>query len=176
VETLLVAALVLVALVVVAATVVAVALFAWVRHLWREFRRTRTFSQVARGAALVRPLVTYRGLLRQAPPGTADLTFRLQRKALTLESIEDQLGPEQRFRVEETTRRYLPDTMNAYPVAMLSKDTGRRREASRMLVEQLTVLEANLDTIASGAGENAIAALEANGLFLHQVSSKLGNG
>lgn len=164
----------LVILFVVAGAGVAVVLLAWFRHLWRELRRTPMFGgQIARGASLARPMVMYRDVLSRAPLNATNLTLRIQRKALALESIKDELGSEQRFRVEETTRRYLPDTMDAFRKALVANDAQQRTEATRLLEEQLSQLDANLDGIAAGAGESALAALKANGHFLDEVSSQL---
>jgi hypothetical protein len=144
--------------------------FAWLRQLWRELRRTPTFSQIARRAAVAKPMLTYRDALRRAPGLATDLTLRLNRKALALEVISNKLGSEQRFRVEETTRRYLPDTLNAFQMALVGADAERRDRASKMLVEQLAQLESSLDSIAAGAGEDGIAALQANGAFIEEIS------
>ena len=173
VETLLIAGLVLVVLVVLAVVAAGVALVVWLRHLWRRARRSRAVARVVREVALARPLVVYRDVLRLAPPGATDLTIKVQRKALTLEAVGDQLEPQQRFRVEETTRRYLPDTMDAYRMAVMDGDPARRRDASRMLVQQLSELDGNLDSIAAAAGDSALAALRANGLFLGEVSRRV---
>lgn len=145
--------------------------FAWARQMWREVRRTPTFGQVSRGMAMARPVLAYRDVLRRAPALATELTVRIQRKAIALEAIGAQLGAEPRFRVGETTKRYLPDTMEAYRVAAVGQGTEQREEASRLLVEQLTQIDRNLDRIASGAGEAGISALRANGIFLDQISS-----
>lgn len=144
---------------------------AWLRQLWAEFRRTPTVSSLTRGARAARPVVAYRDVLRHAPPDTATRTLRIQRKALALEGIEAQLDSQDRFRVRETTRRYLPDTMQAFRVATMGEGGDRRREAARMLGEQLGQIESTLDRIASGAGENGLAILETNGRFLGEISS-----
>jgi hypothetical protein len=151
---------------------IAVLLVAWLRQLWGEFRRTPTVSTLTRGARAARPVVAYRDVLRQAPAETATRTLRIQRKALALEGIEGQLDSQDRFRVRETTRRYLPDTMQAFRLATMGEGGDRRREASRMLSEQLAQIETTLDRIASGAGENGLAILETNGRFLDQISSE----
>jgi hypothetical protein len=171
VETLLLAGLVALLLVLAIGTGVVLLLFVWLRQLWRELRRTPSFSRMASRAAVARPMLTYRDVLRRAPPAALELTSRLQRKALALESIRDQLGSEQRFRVAETTRRYLPDTMNAFRLALAGADDGRQGEASALLVKQLSDLEAGLDGIAAGAGEKGLLALRANGVFLDQLTS-----
>ena len=144
---------------------------AWLRQLWAEFRSTPTVSSLTRGARAARPVVAYRDVLRQAPADTATRTLRIQRKALALEDIEAQLDSQDRFRVRETTRRYLPDTMQAFRMASMGEGGDRRREAARMLNEQLGQLESALDRIATGAGENGLAILETNGRFLDEISS-----
>jgi hypothetical protein len=150
---------------------VAVLIVAWLRQLWGEFRRTPTISSLARGAQAARPVVAYRDVLRQAPADTAPRTLRIQRKALALEHIEGQLDSQDRFRVRETTRRYLPDTMQAFRLATMGDGGDRRQEAARMLSEQLGQIETTLDRIAGSAGENGLAILETNGRFLDEISS-----
>ena len=118
-------------------------------------------------------MLAYRDVLSRAPIDATNLTLRIQRKAMALESVKEELGTEQRFRVEETTRRYLPDTMNAYRKAVAASEAGQRAEASRMLIEQLSRLDANLDGIAAGAGESALAAMKANGHFLDELSAEV---
>jgi len=76
------------------------------------------------------PLDRYRDLLGQAHPEAVAQTARILGKARALERVKDQLGPDDRFHVEETTRRYLPDTMNAYRLATAAAD-GEQREARR---------------------------------------------
>ena len=165
--------IVILVLLLVAAGVVGVLLFAWLRHIWRDLRRTPTFSQVARGARMARPLLAYSDVLRLAPSAAAPLTFRIQRKALALATIREQLGSEERFRLDETTGRYLPDTMNAFRMAVATREPARRGEASQLLIDQLSRLDSNLDRIATSAGESGIAALKANGLFLDEISAGL---
>jgi hypothetical protein len=173
VGTLFVIGIIVAILFVLAGTGVAVLLFAWFRHLWRDLRRTPVFgAQVARGANLARPVLAYRDVLSRAPIDATNLTLRIQRKAMALESVKEELGAEQRFRVEETTRRYLPDTMNAYRKTLAASD-AQHTEASRLLVEQLSQLDANLDGIAAGASESALAALKANGHFLDELSAEV---
>jgi hypothetical protein len=150
---------------------IAVLFVAWLRQLWGEFRRTPTVSSLARGARAARPMVAYRDVLRLAPADTATRTLRIQRKAIALEGIEGQLDSQDRFRVRETTRRYLPDTMQAFRLATMGDGGDRRREAARMLNEQLGQIESTLDRIASGAGDNGLAILETNGRFLDEISS-----
>jgi hypothetical protein len=151
---------------------IAVLFVAWLRQLWGEFRRTPTVSSLARGARAARPVVAYRDVLRHAPADTATRTLRIQRKALALEGIEAQLDSQDRFRVRETTRRYLPDTMQAFRMATMGEGADRRRDAARMLNEQLGQIESQLDRIATGAGENGLAILETNGRFLDEISSE----
>ena len=151
---------------------IAVLFVAWLRQLWGEFRRTPTVSSLARGARAARPVVAYRDVLRHAPADTATRTLRIQRKALALEGIEAQLDSQDRFRVRETTRRYLPDTMQAFRMATMGEGADRRRDAARMLNEQLGQIESQLDRIATGAGENGLAILETNGRFLDEISSQ----
>lgn len=150
---------------------IAVLFVAWLRQLWGEFRRTPTVSSLTRGARAARPVVAYRDVLRHAPADTATRTLRIQRKALALEGIEAQLDSQDRFRVRETTRRYLPDTMQAFRMATMGEGADRRRDAGRMLNEQLGRIESQLDRIATGAGENGLAILETNGRFLDEIST-----
>jgi len=140
------------------------------RRLVRRLRGSPTYSRVARAATLARPMVAYRDALRRAPARATQLTYRVQRKALALETISRHLGTEQRFRVAETTRRYLPDTLEAYRLVVAGSDGRPPQEASRLLVGQLSQLEASLDGIAVGAGETGLEALRANGLFLGAIS------
>lgn len=165
----LVAALVLFVLLGGAITWVVVA---WIRHMWNELRRTPTFGQVSRGVGMARPILAYRDALRRAPARATELVVAIQRKATALEGIKEQLGPEPRFRVAETTRRYLPDTMEAYRIAIVGQGRDQRLEASRLLLEQLTQIDRNLDRIATGAGETGIAALRANGAFLGEIAAR----
>ncbi|MBO0683514.1 MAG: hypothetical protein J2P45_10190 [Candidatus Dormibacteraeota bacterium] len=150
------------------------ALFFSLRHLARRFRRaaagTWVGTRVGRMARLAGPMVVHRETLRLAPPRATELTFRIQRKVLALQTIAAQLPPESRFRVGETSRRYLPDTLNAYRLASASRDRRQRTEASGLLVGQLSELEAMLDRIAGGTGEAGLAALKANGAFLNVIS------
>jgi hypothetical protein len=173
VEAVLVAGIVIVVLLLVAAGVVGFLLFAWLRHVWRDLRGTPTFSQVARGARMARPLLAYRDVLRLAPSAAAPLTFRIQRKAMALATIRDQLGAEERFRLDETTGRYLPDTMNAFRMAVTTREPAGRGEASQLLMDQLSQLDSNLDRIAGSAGETGMAALRANGVFLGEISADM---
>ena len=145
-------------------------LTAWLRSLWHEFRSTPVVSELSRSANLAKPLVAYRDSLRLAPPEATTRTMRIQRKALALERISDRLGDEERFRVGETTRRYLPDTMQAYRLAVTGADAGSRREASKLLIEQLARIEEGVDEAASTAGEQGMRVLEANGRFLAEIS------
>jgi hypothetical protein len=145
------------------------AIFAFVRHLWREVRRTPTFGQVSRGVSMARPVIAYREALRRAPSEATELVVRIQRKAMALDAVKEHLGPEPRFRVGETTARYLPDTMQAYRVASVGQGRQQRLEASRLLLQQLAQMDRNLDRIASGAGETGIQALRANGAFLGEI-------
>lgn len=148
----------------------AIALFvAWLRGLWQEFRRTPVVNDLSRRANLAKPLLAYRETLRLAPPEATSRTMRIQRKAIALERISDQLGDEERFRVEETTRRYLPDTMHAYQLAVTGADLPGRREASRLLIKQLAQIEGSVDAAAATAGENGMRVLEANGRFLSEI-------
>jgi len=145
-------------------------LLGWLRGLWHEFRTTPMVSGIAQSANNVRPLVQYRDVLRLAPPEATAQTVRIQRKAVALERIKDNLGAEDRFHVEETTRRYLPDTMNAYRLAVTGADGGQRSAAAQLLMKQLAQLEETVDTAARGAGEVGMRALRANGDFLEQIT------
>lgn len=144
-------------------------LLGWLRGLWHEFRTTPMVSGIAQGATITRPLVQYRDVLRLAPPEATAQTVRIQRKALALERVKEQLGAEDRFHVEETTRRYLPDTMNAYRLAVTGADGHQRSAAAQLLMKQLAQLEDTVDTAARGAGEVGMRALRANGQFLEQI-------
>ncbi|MBO0707607.1 MAG: hypothetical protein J2P43_06430 [Candidatus Dormibacteraeota bacterium] len=150
-------------------TAVAV-LVAWLRGLWHEFRTTPMVSGIAQSASVARPLVQYRDVLRLAPPEATAQTVRIQRKALALERVRDHLEAEDRFHVEETTRRYLPDTMNAYRLAVTGASGEQRSAAAQLLMKQLAQLEETVDTAARGAGEVGMRALRANGQFLEQIS------
>ena len=163
----------LVALLVILGVVITVVLVAWLRQLWREFRRTPVFGSVARGVNLAGPALAYRDVLLKAPLEATNLTLRIQRKVLALEGIKRYLGTEQLFRVQETTSRYVPDTMAAYRTTLVAGNTGQHSEASEMLLAQLARIDANLDEIAAGAGERGIAELKANGAFLDEISSDL---
>jgi hypothetical protein len=163
----------LVALLIILGVVITVVLVAWLRTLWREFRRTPVFGSVARGVNMAGPAIAYRDVLRKAPLEATSLTLRIQRKVLALEGIKQYLGTEQVFRVQETSRRYLPDTMAAYRTTLVATDADQRTEASRMLVAQLSRIDSNLDEIAAGAGERGIAELKANGAFLDELSTDL---
>ena len=121
-------------------------------------------------------MVAYRDALRRAPARASQLTYRVQRKALALEGISSHLGTEQRFRVAETSRRYLPDTLEAYRLVVAGSDGRPPPEASRLLLGQLSQLEASLDGIAVGAGERGLDALRANGLFLSAISRSANDG
>ena len=162
---------VVVALLVLGLLVAAVAVFlGWLRGLWHEFRTTPMVSGIAQSASITRPLVQYRDVLRLAPPEATAQTVRIQRKAMALERVKDHLEAEDRFHVEETTRRYLPDTMNAYRLAVTGADGGQRTAAAQLLMKQLAQLEETVDTAARGAGEVGMRALRANGQFLEQIS------
>jgi hypothetical protein len=163
----------LLALLLVIGAVISVVLVSWARQLWRDFRGTPVFGTASRGVNLAGPVLAYRDVLRRAPLDATNLTLRIQRKAKALEGIRQHLGTEQLFRVEETTRRYLPDTMNAYRSTLVASAAPQRAEASRLLVAQLVQIDSNLDEIAAGAGERGIAALKANGMFLEEISSEL---
>ena len=163
--------IVVVALLVLGLLGAAVALLAaWLRGVWREFRSTPVVGSITQGASVARPLVQYRDVLRLAPAEATAQTVRIQRKALALERIKDDLGAEDRFHVEETTRRYLPDTMNAYRLAVTGADPEQRTAAARLLMKQLAQLEESVDTAAKGAGEVGMRALRANGDFLEQIT------
>ena len=169
---------VVVALLVLGLLGTAVALvLAWLRGVWHEFRSAPMVSSITQSANAARPLVQYRDVLRLAPAEATAQTVRIQRKALALERVKEQLGAEDRFHVEETTRRYLPDTMNAYRLAVTGADGPQRTAAAQLLVKQLAQLEDTVDTAARGAGEVGMRALRANGDFLEQIreddSSKL---
>jgi hypothetical protein len=162
---------VVVALLVLGLLGTAVALLvAWLRGVWHEFRSAPMVSSIAQGANAARPLVQYRDVLRLAPAEATAQTVRIQRKALALERVKEQLGAEDRFHVEETTRRYLPDTMNAYRLAVTGSDSQQRMAAAQLLMKQLAQLEDTVDTAARGAGEVGMRALRANGDFLEQIS------
>lgn len=145
-------------------------LLAWLRGLWHEFRTTPMVSGIAQSANTARPLVQYRDVLRLAPPQATAQTVRIQRKALALERVKDHLGAEDRFHVEETTRRYLPDTMNAYRLAVTGADGEQRSAAAQLLMKQLAQLEETVDGAARGAGEVGMRALRANGQFLNEIA------
>lgn len=162
---------VVVALLVLGVLGAAVALLlAWLRGVWHEFRSAPMVSSIAQSASAARPLVQYRDVLRLAPPEATAQTVRIQRKAQALERVKDHLGAEDRFHVEETTRRYLPDTMNAYRLAVTGADGQQRMAAAQLLIKQLAQLEDTVDTAARGAGEVGMRALRANGQFLEQIS------
>ncbi|MBO0701519.1 MAG: hypothetical protein J2P38_01205 [Candidatus Dormibacteraeota bacterium] len=162
---------IVVALLVVGLLGTAVALLlAWLRGLWHEFRTTPMVSGFTQTASTARPLVQYRDVLRLAPPEATAQTVRIQRKALALERVKDQLGAEDRFHVEETTRRYLPDTMNAYRLAVTGAGGEQRSAAAQLLMKQLAQLEETVDGAARGAGEVGMRALRANGDFLQQMA------
>ena len=162
---------VVVALLVLGLLGTAVALLAaWLRGVWREFRNTPMVGGITQGASVARPLVQYRDVLRLAPAEATAQTVRIQRKALALERIKDDLGAEDRYHVEETTRRYLPDTMNAYRLAVTGAGPEQRTAAARLLMKQLAQLEESVDTAAKGAGETGMRALRANGDFLEQIT------
>ncbi|MGH7910148.1 MAG: hypothetical protein ACREQM_00080 [Candidatus Dormibacteraceae bacterium] len=164
---------VFVALVVLGLLGAATALFAaWVRGTWREFRAAPMVSGIARTANAARPLVQYRDVLRLAPAEATSQTMRIQRKALALERIKDHLQAEDRFHVEEATRRYLPDTMNAYRLAVTGADQEQRRAAAQLLMKQLAQLEGTVDGAARGAGETGMRVLQANGEFLKEIAEE----
>jgi hypothetical protein len=169
-ESLLIVGIVILVLVLVAVITIA-ALIAWLKRLWRSLAQSPTVSWIARRAETAGQVLSYRDALRQAPPRAAELTFRVRRKATALEAIAGELGPRERFRVEQTTRRYLPDTLNAFQMSLLGSDDERRKLARELLVDQLSQLESNLDRIAVSAGEKGIAALRANGLFIDSISA-----
>ena len=171
VESLLVVGIVVFLVALVAMVTITAVSIAWLRRLWRSLRQSPTLSWIARRAETARQVLTYREALRLAPPRATDLTLRVQRKAMALEGIAGELGPRERFRVEQTTRRYLPDTLNAYRMALMGGDDERREVAQELLVDQLSRLEGNLDRIAVGAGEKGIAALKANGMFIDSISA-----
>jgi hypothetical protein len=169
-ETFLLVVLGLLVVLVLLGLLTATTLVLLLRRLVRRLRGSPTYSRVARAATLARPMVAYRDALRRAPSRATQLTYRVQRKAVALEAISSHLGPEQRFRVVETTRRYLPDTLEAFRLVVAGSDGRPPPEASRLLVGQLSQLEASLDGIAVGAGETGLEALRANGLFLSAIS------
>lgn len=149
------------------------ATYRFARHIWRELRKAPAFQEVARGAQVARPFLVYRDALRRAPLEATQITLRIDRKVRALGAVGESLPDEQRFRLEETTARYLPDTMEAYRKALVGADLDQRREVSAMLLEQLNELDQNLDRIAASAGETGLAALRANGAFLDQISSDI---
>lgn len=164
---------VVVALLVLGLVGTAVALLlAWLRGLWHEFREAPMVGGIARTAGAARPLVQYRDVLRLAPAEATAQTIRIQRKAMALERVKEHLGAEDRFHVEETTRRYLPDTMSAYRLAVTGAEGEQRTAAARLLMKQLAQLEDTVDTAARGAGEVGMRALRANGQFLEQISEE----
>lgn len=144
-------------------------LLGWLRGLWHEFRTTPMVSGIAQSASTARPLVQYRDVLRLAPPEATAQTVRIQRKALALERVGDHLAAEDRFHVEETTRRYLPDTLSAYRLAVTGAGGEQRSAAAQLLMRQLAQLEETVDGAARGAGEVGMRALLANGQFLEQI-------
>ena len=170
-ESLLIAGIVVLVITLVAVVTIAAVFVAWLRRLWRSLRQSPTLSWIARRAETARQVFSYREALRLAPPRATDLTLRVQRKATALEAIAGELGPRERFRVEQTTRRYLPDTLNAFQMALMGGDSERRKVAQALLVDQLSRLEGNLDRIAAGAGDKGIAALSANGMFIDSISA-----
>lgn len=177
-------AVVVVIIVVVVLALVALGLIAaaialtlsWLRSTWREFRSAPMVSGLTRTASVAMPLVQYRDVLRLAPAEATAQTMRIQRKALALERVRDHLAAEDRYHVEETTRRYLPDTMNAYRLAVTGADAEQRQAASALLRQQLAQLEDNMDSAARGAGEVGMRALQANGQFLRQIGDDEGGG
>ena len=170
-ESLLIVAIVVAFVALATVTTIAAVSIAWLRRRWRSLRQSPTLSWIARRAETARQVLSYREALRQAPPRAADLTLRVQRKAMALEAIAGELGPRERFRIEQTTRRYLPDTLNAFQMALMGSDDERRKVARELLVDQLSQLEGNLDRIAVGAGQKGIAALRANGMFIDSISA-----
>lgn len=170
-ESLLVAAIAVLLIAFAVVVTVAVVTIAWLRRLWRSLRRSPTLSWVARRAETARQAFSYRDALRRAPPRATDLTLRVQRKAMALEVIAGELDPKERFRVEQTSRRYLPDTLNAFQMALMGGDNERVEAAQQLLVDQLSHLEGNLDRIAVHAGAKGIAALRANGMFIDSISA-----
>lgn len=171
-------ALVVIVVVVVALLVLGVLgasvalLLAWLRGLWNEFRSTPIVGGITQTATTARPLVQYRDVLRLAPPEATAQTVRIQRKALALERVKEHLEAEDRYHVEETTRRYLPDTMNAYRLAVTGADGEQRTAAAQLLMKQLAQLEDTVDGAARGAGEVGMRALRANGDFLQQITEE----
>lgn len=147
-------------------------LLAWLRGLWSEFRNTPLVGGISRTAAVTRPLVEYRDVLRLAPPEATAQTVRIQRKAMALERVKQHLEAEDRYRVEETTRRYLPDTMDAYRLAVTGAGGEQRTAAAQLLMKQLAQLEDTVDDAARGAGEIGMRALRANGDFLQQITDE----
>jgi hypothetical protein len=172
VGTLLVVLIVAAAMFVLVGGAVAWVVLAWIRQMWREVRRTPTFGRVSRGVGMARPVLAYRDVLRRAPAQATEMVVRIQRKAQALDAIRDQLGSEPRYRIAETTTRYLPDTLQAYRIAVVGQGREQRQEASRLLIDQLGAIDRNLDRIAAGAGETGIAALRANGVFLDEISER----
>jgi hypothetical protein len=175
VESLLIAGIVALLIALAAVVTIAAVSIAWLRRLWRSLHRNPTLSWIARRVETAKQVFSYREALRLAPPPATDLTFRVQRKAMALEGMAGELGPKERFRVEQTTRRYLPDTLNAFQMALMGGDDERRKLARELLVDQLSQLEGNLDRIAVGAGEKGIAALKANGMFIDSISAPPGD-
>lgn len=147
-------------------------LLAWLRGIWHEFRATPLVGTITQSANTTRPLIQYRDVLRLAPPEATAQTMRIQRKAMALERVKDHLEAEDRYHVEETTRRYLPDTMNAYRLAVTGADPRQRTAAAQLLMKQLAQLEDTVDGAARGAGEIGMRALRANGDFLQQITEE----
>lgn len=166
-----IAGVVIVVLVLVAVVMITVIAIAWLRRLWASFLHNRTVEWIARRATIARQALSYREALSLAPSRATALTFRVQRKAVALEAISGELDSKERFRVEQTTRRYLPDTLNAFQMAVMGGDAERRRVAQDLLVDQLAQLEDNLDRIAVDAGDRGIDVLMANGLFIRSISA-----
>jgi hypothetical protein len=171
VESLLIAGIVVLVIALGAVVAITVVTIAWLRRLWLSLRQNPTLSWIARRAATAKQVLSYREALRLAPRRATELTFRVQRRAMALQEIAGELGPKERFRVEQTTRRYLPDTLNAFQMAVMGSDLEGRRVAQELLMAQLSQLEGNLDQIAVNAGERGIATLRANGIFIDSISA-----
>jgi hypothetical protein len=171
VESLLIVGIVVAVIAFAAMVTIAALAVAWMRRLWRSLGQSPTLSWIARRAETARQALAFREALRLAPPRATTLTFRVQRKARALETIAGELDSRERFRVEQTTRRYLPDTLNAFQLAVMGGDDERRKVAQELLVDQLSQLEGNLDRIAVSAGEKGISALRANGMFIDSISA-----
>ncbi len=108
----------------------------------------------------------------RVPPEVQAKVLSIQQTILGILPKLDQLGPgsQDAYIVQRTATDYLPSTLQAYLSLPRAYATVHRlpdgRTAARVLMDQLTLLDAKLDEVADAVNKNDTDKLLANGRFL----------